>query len=182
VKRLVSIAALFAWMLIPGLGHAQEQAPALDGPQRILRDDLLDHMVGDWRLNGSGMGETVEHQVHVDWVLNHQFLRIHEKAVTPSKAGMLYEAMAMVGYDNTSERYVAHWIDVFGGRWSETLGYGRRDGNTIEFLFEYPDGPFRTTFRWEPESKSWRWRMRQKDKSGVWTDFANLTLIPEEKH
>jgi hypothetical protein len=161
---------------------AQEQAPALDGPQRIFHDELLEHMAGDWRLSGSAMGETSEHQVHVDWVLNHQFLRIHEKAVAPSKAGLLYEAMVMVGYDNTSERYVAHWIDVFGGRWSETLGYGRRDGNTIEFLFEYPDGPFRTAFRWEPESKSWHWRMRQKDKSGTWRDFANLTLTPEERH
>lgn len=33
-----------------------------------------------------------------------------------------YEAMVFIGYDNTSERYVVHWIDVFGGRFSETLG------------------------------------------------------------
>jgi hypothetical protein len=41
-----------------------------------------------------------------------------------------------------SERYVAHWIDVFGGRFSETLGYGKRAGDEIDFIFEYPDGPF----------------------------------------
>jgi hypothetical protein len=34
---------------------------------------------------------------------------------TPSQ----YEAMVFIGYDNTSERYVAHWIDIFGGRFSK---------------------------------------------------------------
>jgi hypothetical protein len=35
---------------------------------------------------------------------------------------------------------------AIGGRFSETLGYGTRDGNAIRFVFEYPDGPFRTTY------------------------------------
>ena len=47
-----------------------------------------------------------------------------------------------------TERYVAHWIDVFGGRFSETLGYGKRVGNKINFIFEYTDGPFRTNLIW----------------------------------
>ncbi|HEY8226282.1 MAG TPA: hypothetical protein VIG25_13455 [Pyrinomonadaceae bacterium] len=37
---------------------------------------------------------------------------------TPSQ----YEAMVFIGYDNTSERYVAHWIDIFGGRFSKDEG------------------------------------------------------------
>jgi hypothetical protein len=84
--------------------------------------------------------------------------------------------MIMVGYDNTSERYVAHWNDVFGGRFSETLGYGTRAGNEIRFVFEYPDGPFHTTFRWNPETHQWKWLMQQKNKSGLLTEFADLTL------
>jgi hypothetical protein len=56
---------------------------------------------------------------------------------------------AMIGYDNMSERYVVHWIDVFGVRFSETLGYGKRVGNEIDFIFEYPDGPFRTNLIWD---------------------------------
>jgi hypothetical protein len=55
----------------------------------------------------------------------------------------------MIGYDNMSERYVVHWIDVFGVRFSETLGYGKRVGNEIDFIFEYPDGPFRTNLIWD---------------------------------
>jgi hypothetical protein len=83
----------------------------------------------------------------------------------------------MIGYDSVSERYVAHWIDVFGGRISETLGYGTRSGDQIEFVFEYPEGPFHTVFRWLPNKKQWQWQMRTKNDSGKWVEFANLTLM-----
>ncbi|HEV3418707.1 MAG TPA: DUF1579 family protein [Candidatus Acidoferrum sp.] len=149
----------------------------LDGPKHIFNDALLDHMVGNWKLTGNVMGRAAEHTVSVEWVLNHQFLRISEKDdALASSDRVPYEAMIMVGYDNTSERYVAHWNDVFGGRFSETLGYGTRAGNEIRFVFEYPDGPFHTTFRWNPETHQWKWLMQQKNKSGLLTEFADLTL------
>jgi hypothetical protein len=149
----------------------------LDGPKHVFSDALLDHMVGNWKLTGNVMGRAAEHTVSVEWVLNHQFLRIHEKDNAPASPDRVpYEAMIMVGYDNTSERYVAHWNDVYGGRFSETLGYGTRTGDEIRFVFEYPDGPFHTAFRWNPETQQWKWLMQQKNKSGQWTEFADLTL------
>src|SRR5712664_381277 len=149
----------------------------LDGPKHVFSDALLDHMVGNWKLTGNVMGRAAEQNVSVEWVLNHQFLRIHEKDNAPSSTDRVpYEAMIMVGYDNASERYVAHWNHVFGGRFSETLGYGTRGGDEIRFVFEYPDGPFRTTFRWNPETHQWKWLMQQKNKSGQWTEFADFTL------
>ena len=63
----------------------------------------------------------MENSVKAEWVLNHQFLLVHIK---DGSSPPIYEAMVFIGYDNTSERCVAHWIDVFGGRFSETLGYG----------------------------------------------------------
>ena len=110
-------------------------------------------------------------------MLNHQFVKIEERDLNvPAKASVAYEANVFLGYDNASERYVVHWIDVYGGRFSETLGYGKRSGNEIEFVFEYPDGPFHTAFRWRPESGAWQWLMTQKDKRGKWTEFGNMTL------
>jgi hypothetical protein len=110
-------------------------------------------------------------------VLKHQFLRIHEKDNLPAKPGDVpYEAIVMVGYDYASERYVAHWTDVYGGRFSETLGYGTQAGNEVRFTFEYPDGPFLTTFRWKPDVEQWEWLMRTKDKAGQWAEFADLKL------
>jgi hypothetical protein len=76
---------------------------------------------------------------------------------------------------------VLHLLDIFGGRFSETLGYGTRNGNEIRFVLEYPDGPFHTTFRWSPENATWQWLMEQKDKDGKLTTFADLKFTPATK-
>jgi len=140
-------------------------------------DDLVDHMAGVWSLTGQVMGRDTHHDVQAEWVLNHQFLRIHEKtSATAPSSERRYEAIWFLGYDSISERYVLHLMDVFGTRYSETLGYGTRDGNSIRFVFEYPDGPFHTTYRWSPETGSWQWLLEQKDKDGKWTNFAGFRL------
>jgi hypothetical protein len=145
----------------------------LDGKNRILHDELLDNLSGDWKLTRKVRGQSVENTVKAEWVLNHQFLRIHMKDVNSPPS---YEAMVFIGYDNASERYVAHWIDVFGGRFSETLGYGTRSNNAIKFVFEYPDGPFHNTFTWMADKKQWVCLMEQKTQSGKWGVFAEDTL------
>ena len=140
-------------------------------------DDLVDHLVGAWMLEGSVMGHAGHHDVQAEWVLDHQFLRIHEKTSASAPADEhRYEATWFLGYDSVSERYVLHLLDIFGTRFSETLGYGTREGNAIHFVFEYPDGPFHTTFRWSPDANRWQWLMEQKDKEGKWTQFADLKL------
>jgi len=141
------------------------------------RDDLVDHLAGTWKLEGQVLGREAHHDVQAEWVLNHEFLRIHEKtAATAPPAENRYEAIWFLGYDAISERYVLHLLDVFGGRYSESLGYGTRDGNALRFVFEYPDGPFHTTFRWFPERDIWQWLLEQKDKNGKWITFADLKL------
>jgi len=154
------------------LGSALGQEP-LDGPNRIFRDELLDKLAGNWKLTRKIRGRTVENSVRAEWVLNHQFLLVHMKDVaTPST----YEAMVYIGYDNASERYVVHWLDLFGGRFSETLGYGSRSGNSIKFVFEYPDGPFHNTFTWDEKTGGWNFLLETKDKTGKWVVFAEDTL------
>jgi len=163
---------LLPFVLVLGLVFASfAQAPA------EWRDELAEHLTGSWNMGGQVMGRDAHHDVQAEWVLNHQFLRIHEKtAVDAPAAEHKYEAIWFLGYDSISDRYVLHLFDVFGTRFSETLGYGTRDGNAIRFVFEYPDGPFHTTFRWSPEKDSWEWLMEQKDKDARWTNFADLKL------
>ena len=84
-----------------------------------------------------------------------------------------YQATVYIGYDNTSERYVAHWLDAGGGRFSETLGFGKRSANAVAFVFEYPDGPFHTTFTLDPESRTWKVLMEDRDGKGAWREFAH---------
>lgn len=155
-----------------GTSQLMAQEP-LDGRNRVFRDELLDNLVGNWRVTRKIRGQIFENTATAEWVLNHQFLRLHLKdASNPPN----YEAMVFIGYDNASERYVVHWIDNFGGRASETLGYGTHAGNYIRFVFEYPDGPFHNTFTWNPEMKTWNFLMRNKDKAGAWQTFAEDSL------
>jgi hypothetical protein len=71
MKRFIPLVVLLTSLPIPIVTRPQEA----DGPQKIFHDELLDHIVGDWHLSGSVMGEAADHQVKVEWVLNHQFDR-----------------------------------------------------------------------------------------------------------
>jgi len=127
-----------------------KQPVEIDGENHPLRDALLNRLAGKWRVKGKIAGQPIQHACDAEWVLNHQFLRVHFVDVGAAERGSSkdveqrseYEAEVFIGYDNMSERYVAHWLDTFGGRLSESLGYGRREGvNAVMFVFEYPDGP-----------------------------------------
>ena len=63
----------------------------------------------------------------------------------------------------------------------DVFGTSFRDADQIRFVFEYPDGPFRNTYRWNPEKGTWQWLMEQKDKNGVWAQFADLRLSKVRK-
>ena len=155
--------------------HALAQRP----PE--WHDEFIDHLAGAWKIEGQVLGREAHHDVVAEWVLNHQFLRIREKTAASAPASeRRYEAIWFLGYDPVSERYVLHLFDIFGTRYSETLGYGARDGNAIRFVFEYPDGPFHNTYRWLPEKGAWQWLLEEKNKEGKWITFADfkLTRVP----
>jgi hypothetical protein len=164
-------------LLLPLMTFAQSKPEPMDGPKQLFHDDLLDNLQGRWTLKGTITGHPGDAELDTAWVLNHQFLKIHEKGISMIPGRPPYEAEIYIGYDNASERYVAHWIDIYGGRFSETLGYGTRSGNSIKFIFEYPDGPFHNTFTWSPESKTWRFLLEQRNDAGKWGVFADRSAI-----
>jgi hypothetical protein len=171
--RISSFPTATAVLLIAGFLAAQ----TITAQTTEWRDPLVDNMAGTWKVEGQVMGHEAHHEVRAEWVLNHQFLRLHERTAAGAPTGEhAYEALWFLGYDPISERYVLHLMDVFGGRFSETLGYGIREGNQIRFIFEYPDGPFHTTYQWNPEKGTWQWLMEQKNKDGKWVPFADLRL------
>jgi Protein of unknown function (DUF1579) len=171
VERVIKPAPKIAVACVAlGVAAIAQQPPA-------WHDDLADNMVGTWKMAGTVVSRPAHHTVTVQWVLNHQFLEIHEQTSPDAGANeSRYEAVWFLGYDQVSERYVLHLMDVFGARFSESLGYGTRSENDLRFVFEYPDGPFHTVWRWVPASKSWEWHMEQKDKEGKWQTFADLKL------
>jgi hypothetical protein len=125
-------------------------------------------------MRGQVMGDSVEYNANGKWVLNHQFLRLRMKDVN---APPEYVAQVFIGYDHQAEEYVAHWLDSSGGRSSKTLGYAQRVDNTLEFTFEYPDGPFRTKFEKQTENR-WHVHIRSKEDDGRWDTFAEYDMTP----
>jgi hypothetical protein len=145
-------------------------AAILNAERAKFQDAPLDNLVGDWRVDRKfGSGRIAENTLHVEWVLEHEFLELHYRDVaTPPK----YEAMVFIGYDARDQRYVCHWIDNFGGEFS-ALGYGKIDNDrrVIEFTFDYRDGPFTNKFSFDPMTKTRISLTHQKDK-GEWKLFA----------
>jgi hypothetical protein len=148
---------------------AAQPGPGVQQP--VFHDDLLEQMAGFWDLTGDVRGQPVHERMSSEWILNHQFLRVHRKQVEGPHESLLY-----IGYDAVSERFVAHLMDTFGGRGSETLGYGIRSGDKIQFVFEYPSGPYHFTMSWDTKDKSWQFVLESKDKQGHWTTFSTQTL------
>lgn len=160
--------ALFLMLIATPLVAAFADAP--DGRTARFTDARLDRMVGRWRVERRLGERTVRNTLDASWVLGHQFVRLHYRDVASPPD---YEALVFVGWNHAEQRYVVHWIDVFGGRSSETLGFGRAEGDSIVLDFAYPDGAFRNTYRWWPESREWTSRGESRDSAGVWRLFMS---------
>jgi hypothetical protein len=106
---------LFCSIAVAAPAPAQQAEPPLDGPKRIFQDALFEQLSGTWTMAGAVRSRPATYSLHAGWVLNHQFLKLEMRDVAEPPA---YQATVYIGYDNTSERYVAHWLDAFGGRFS----------------------------------------------------------------
>ncbi|MGD1105082.1 MAG: hypothetical protein ABSA59_23805 [Terriglobia bacterium] len=146
------------------------------GQQPTFHDQFLDHLTGNWVLQGTIMGKENTHDVAAEWVLGHQYVRIHEVSREKNSQGQPdYEAMAFVGWDQPAAEYVCAWLDTYGGMTPATFGRGKRNGDEIHFLFKDKDGVFHTRFVYHPEAGNWEWRMDSEEK-GTMKPFARVKL------
>jgi len=163
--RRAAIAVALAW----AMAASAQEAPG--GTHRRFDDPLLDSLVGRWNIAREIRGKRERNTLDVEWVLQHQFLELHMKdAAEPPQ----YEALVLIGEDRADGRYVVYWCDSFGGKLS-AAGHGKRTGDVIELVFEYPDGPFYNTFSRDPKG-AWTFLMEGQGKDGKRTFFARDTL------
>jgi hypothetical protein len=155
-------------LILLGTVLAAQTGPGV--PQPPLHSDLLDQLIGNWDLTGAVRGQPVHERADAEWVLGHQFLRIHTKQIDGPVETVLH-----VGYDTVSERYVSIRLDSFSARGSETIGYGIRDGDKLQFTFEYPSGPLKETWSWDAKERTWQFLVESKVK-GNWTTFSTISL------
>jgi hypothetical protein len=62
---------------------------------------LLNHLAGNWVLEGVLGGRHSTHDVTAEWILNHEYLRFHEVSHEKNKnGGLVYEAIVILSWDN----------------------------------------------------------------------------------
>lgn len=160
--------------LIPivGMGCAGRNASVSATTPQPSQDELLSRLVGKWELTRAIRNTTVHNTVDVRWVLDRKFVEMHMRdTARPPK----YEALVTIGFDAEKHQYVAHWCDTFGAGLS-AIGRGERKGDTIEFRFEYPDGPFFNTFRYDRAADTWTCKLENSTPNGSRKPFAEDRL------
>lgn len=170
MKKMAGVLALV--LLVTCAAFGQQSAPARP-------DALLEHMTGAWILQGTLAGHETTHDVEADWVLNHEYVRLHETSREKNAQGQpAYEAIVFLEWDEAKSEYNCMWLDSTsgGGLTAQGIAHGKRNGDEILFLFKGADGSnFYTTFIYDKSSDTWRWVMDGEDH-GKRTPFGRVKL------
>ncbi len=141
--------------------------------------ELLDRMTGDWVLDGTIAGKHTVHDVHATWVLNREYIEIHEiSREQKASGGPAYEAIVYISWDDKAQQYVCLWLDntAGGGLSAQGLAHAQPAGDSIPFLFLLPSSEqIRTTFTFNRQSRSWRWTIDEISQ-GKTERFADVQL------
>ena len=147
--------------------------------QTMFQDSLLDHMVGNWVLQGTIAGKETIHDIRATWVLDHEYVQLQETSREKKASGNAeYEAIVYIGWDQPSSQYACMWLDNTGGGGlnGQAIGHAKKNDNEIAFLFTGSDGSnFHTAFAYDRKSDVWRWIMDSEEKSKL-VPFARVTL------
>jgi hypothetical protein len=169
MSRVLRIVA--SLVLVSCSASAQQPSP--------FQDPLLDHMIGKWVLQGTIGGRETTHDIVSAWVLGHQYVRIHEVSREKDADGRVaYEAIVFIGWDESSSRYACLWLDSTGGGGisAQAIGYAKRGGDELAFIFNGGDGSiFHTTFAYSKTADTWQWLM-DGEESGKLEPFARVVL------
>jgi len=154
---------------------AQAQTTVKSNPK-----SLMDKMTGEWVMTGTIGGEQVTHDVHVDWILKRQYIRIHEVSrETDADGEVAYEAWIHIAWDKENAEYVVMWMDTTGTTnfAAEGVGHGKANGDQIPFAWKFADGSgIRNTFEYERVNDAWSWAIDNVDESQKRSIFARLSL------
>jgi len=102
------------------------------GQQPTFHDQLLDHLPGNWVLQGTIAGKDTTHDVTAEWVLGHQYVRIHEVSREKNSQGLpAHEAMVLPQYP-AYERMANN--DMTVTEWKDKRSYPTYPGYDIDVL------------------------------------------------
>ncbi len=139
---------------------------------------LLDRLAGNWVRQGVIGGKPTTHDVEADWVLNREYLRLHEVSRAKKNNGdPAYEAIVFIGWDSKAQEYRCLWLDnTSGGGLSVPTARAQPQEHVIPFVFVISSTEsLHTTFTYDPASGTWKWTIDDV-KDGKADRFADVTL------
>lgn len=168
-SKAVRCAVFFLLVVIrcPLLGQKKDEGPT----------QLLEHLGGNWVLEGVLGSRHVMHDITAEWILNHEYLRLHEVSREKNnKGGPSYEAIIIISWDNKANEYRCLWLDnTEGGGLSTPTARAKPAGQSITFVFAPPNESLHTTFKYDKRSD--RWQLTIDDvKDGKPYRFGDDTL------
>ncbi len=168
-----SLAALVFSALVASTAPAQDTATS-------AAVALMDRMTGQWLMTGTVSNKATTDDVDVEWVLNRQYIRIHEVSREQVAGGGIgYEAWVYLVWDAKKGEYAVLWLDNTAATnfAPDGIGHAKPDGDRIPIVISFTDGAaIRTTFAFYRATDSWTWAIDNVDKSGTVSPFARLTL------
>lgn len=164
----ITTLALSALLVVPSL-QAQATKP----------DPLLDRLIGQWVLRGPMAGKETVHDVTFRWVLDSEYVEMHEVSRDRTPAGKPgYEAIVYLVHDPHTHKYGAFWLDNtdYNAFYPAGVGHGSAAGDSIPFVFvDSPRDRMRTTFVYDRASDTWAWHMDSQTGARK-RQFARVTL------
>jgi hypothetical protein len=140
---------------------------------------LLNHLVGAWILRGTIAGKQTTHDVQAAWVLNKEYLQLHEISREKSASGgAAYEAIVYINWDVKARQYTCLWLDstAGGGLSPEGIARANQAGDSIPFIFTLSaSDEIHTTFSYDKAADTWQWLI-DNVVNGRTQRFANVTL------
>ena len=141
---------------------------------------LLDHLAGRWVMTGTIGGKQTTHDVDAEWVLEREYLQLHEVSREKETNGHpAYEAIVYLSWDARAKEIVCLWLDntAGGGLSAQGLAHGALSADSIPLVFTLPGNEtLHTTFQYDKAADLWRLTIDDV-KNGATDRFADVRLM-----
>lgn len=149
-------------------------SPADPGPEHAL----LNKLTGKWVMKGKIGKQETTHDVVAGWVLNEEYVQIHETSrEKDAKGKQIYEAIVYVSWDPAKKQFACMWLDTTAVSSFTPVGIGQlgQDGKHIVFHFDQGSDGIETTFAYDDKKNAWTWNIDNVEGDRK-SPFARLSL------
>lgn len=136
----------------------------------------LARMIGAWQLDGRMGARSLHQAVDARWTLGGRFVEMRCTQTDTAPGEQPYEALYQIGHDERGGELIMHLLDSTTVTPGCQVGRGTLADEIVDFVFEYPTGPFHNRFSYDPAEDAWTHEL-EDEASGEKRPFAHKRLI-----